>query len=322
MIFTGKISRIFYLCWIITIILFVKSSEGKDCDCEIFKQALEEVQVRQQVLKNSGENEPEQRFLQCLDGANQAGLLFDYCANLTIAGEGGDLQTLHDKATKRIEGMMADCRKGPEDCGKWRDKMSVASVNFIEQSDEKRKGIKDFLYAKLNICDRKYEKDLVRKKRCVSNFKKKYGVQAILDSVKPGDNLQPSQNKVENAAKISPPKKEEQEEDNIESILIGTWQNITQGDMFEIKKKGYSLGIECLVGCGNGVRYEWLKEYSFKRIYSRSKRLGTGHFNEKCLFDDREKRFTCKGMLNFKTKFGETETKRLEDKHYYKLIGY
>ncbi len=342
-------NKSFYMFPLITILLalFVAPSEGKECDCVFFEKSLKELERLFDSVNHSQEKDSELLYLECLNKTSKQAIFQPYCKDLAASSKRPQREKVHDRKVQELKGLIKDCNKSGSDCEGWREKLSnkcsslegdlrgdcfmgknllkefrsqfpSEAKTFIESSKEQKRNIKDFLHAKKRVCERKYSENITKKERCIANFRKKYHIASTLKPAYKTNEQKSAHKTVKKAEKET----KEATQKELESFMIGVWQNPEIGDFFEIKKVGRSLKIICIVGCGNGVKYKWLKNYNFSRKYSRTKRHGTGFFDEKCRFDRIKKEYACNGMMRTDTKFGTSDTKRLREKHYFKLVNF
>lgn len=310
--------------------------EGKECDCSYLEKSLEEAGKRFQRIQDSRETDPQVLFLECIDKASsQPDPLYNYCLNFAGMKDRSQIREVHDKAGDKIKTSIGDCKRAGRGCEEWRE----ALARGCEESDGKQRArcyleknswndfrekypreaedflrawkgdaenIKGFLYAKAGVCDEKYGKDASRRDRCISNFKEKYAIQGLMEK------------SAESKESAKAGTKEDKKD--LAVPVLGKWQSQEAGCIIEIILKNGSPKINCLIGCGEGEEFEWTRGYNFARKYSKFAKLGTGRFNEKCVFDEPHEKFMCEGTVKFVSKFGGTETQKLEARNYFRLL--
>ncbi|MBI5184602.1 MAG: hypothetical protein HZA01_02610 [Nitrospinae bacterium] len=309
--------------------------EGKECDCSFLEKSLEEADKRFQRIQDSRETDPQVLFLECLDKtASQPDSLYNYCLDFADMKDRSQVREVHDKARNKIKASVDECKKA-RGCEEWkgtlirgceesagkqralcyleknswndfREKYPREAEDFLRAWKTDAENIKGFLYAKSSVCDEKYEKDVFRRDRCIANFKEKYAIQALLEKSGGPD---------------EPVKGAKEEKKDLAALVLGKWQSQEAGCIIEVTLKNDSPKINCLLGCGEGEEFEWTRGYNFTRKYSKSAKLGAGHFNEKCIFDEYHEKFICDGTVKFVSRYGGgVEAQRLETRTYFRML--
>lgn len=312
--------------------------EGKECDCSFLEKYMEEADKRFQRIQDSKEADPQVLFLECIDKtASQPDPLYNYCLNFAYMKDRSQAQEVHGMARSKIKTSIDGCKKAGSGCEEWRrtlargceelagkqrarcyleknswndfhEKYPMESEGFLKGWKRDTENINDFFYAKAGVCDEKYWNDAPRRNRCIANFKEKYSVQGLMEKY---------------SEPKSPGKGDAREgKKDLATLLLGKWQSEEAGCMIEITMKTGSHKINCLAGCGEGEEFEWGKGFNFTRKYSKFTKLGSGRFNEKCIFDEPHEKFTCDGTVKFVSKYGAAETQRLESRNYFKLLEF
>jgi len=338
-----------FLVLLITLCLPVPPSHAEDCGCSLLEKSIREAEGLFRDIRDSRETDPGALFMQCRDQVGfPPGLLYPYCVDLVTAKKESRLQEIRDREIKKIKDLLAGCKEAAGKCAAWKTTLAeeCASLkgdqrlrcyleknlwqeyrgrffkdaqDFLKKMKNDRDNVKNFLYAKKNVCDRKYIDNPPRRERCLANFKKKYHVTDILDRIfSSGEGAAPAAGKEPIRNSRHQGKKDGGHA--LDSLIEGRWSSQEAGCILEFRKTNDAFYIKCIIGCGKEERFAWQKGLNFTRKYSRSNRLGSGSFNETCVFDQKVKEFRCDGLVRYRTKFGKENFIRLETRHYKKML--